>query len=138
MHDPEVPAPPAPQVRLSIGVTGHRAGHRHFAESEARIGAVMAQLFDLFDQAVANAPSRAALGGFAPTRIHTLLADGTDRTASLIGLERGYELVAPLPFGRRLNRAINSLTDDPAEAARVIEQAYELQLKTARTRAEKR
>jgi hypothetical protein len=120
MRDPEVPAPPAPQVRLSIGVTGHRAGHRHFAESEARIAAVMGQLFDLIDQAVADAPSRAALGGFAPTRIHTLLADGTDRTASVMGLERGYELVAPLPFGRRLNRAINSLTDDPAEARRLL------------------
>ncbi len=36
--------------------------------------------------------------------------------ASGMGLERGYELVAPLPFGRRLNKAINSLTEDPTEA----------------------
>lgn len=80
----------------------------------------MAQLFDLLDSAVANAPSRTALGGFAQTRIHTLLADGTDRMASVMGLDRGYELVAPLPFGRRLNRAINSLTEDPAEARRLL------------------
>lgn len=40
--------------------------------------------------------------------------------ATRFGLERGYEIVAPLPFGRRLNRAINSLTDDPAEARRLL------------------
>lgn len=120
MRDPEIPTPPPPPVRLSIGVTGHRAGHRHFAEGEARIAAVMAQLFGLIDQAVAHAPSCAALGGFAPTRIHSLLADGTDRMASVMGLDRGYDLVAPLPFGRRLNRAINSLTDDPADARRLL------------------
>jgi len=120
MSDPEVPTPPPPPVRLSLGVTGHRAGHRHFAESEARIAAVMTEVFDLIDRAVASAPSAASLGGFAPTRLHTLLADGTDRMASVMGLERGFELVAPLPFGRRLNRTINSLTDDPADARRLL------------------
>jgi hypothetical protein len=116
MQQAEVHTPPPPHVRLSIGVTGHRAGHRHYAEGEARIAAVMTALLDRIDKAVGSAPNAAALGGFAATRIHTLLADGTDRMASLMGLERGYELVAPLPFGRRLNRAINSLTDDPADA----------------------
>lgn len=120
MHDLDVPTPPPPKVRLAIGVTGHRAGHRGFAESAARIEAVLAQLFEQIDAAVDGAPDAAVLGGFAATRIHTLLADGTDRMASLMGLERGYELVAPLPFGRRLNRAINSLTDDPIEARRLL------------------
>ncbi|MBS3929318.1 MAG: hypothetical protein KGZ65_14405 [Sphingomonadales bacterium] len=120
MRPTDVPTPPAPPVRLSIGVTGHRAGHHHFAESGTRIAAVMTQLFDLIDRAIAQAPSRAVLGSFAQTRIHTLLADGTDRMASVMGLDRGYELVAPLPFGRRLNRAINSLTDDPADARRLL------------------
>lgn len=116
MADPDVPNPPPPQVRLALGVTGHRAGHRSFSENTAKIEAVLADLFELIDRAVGGAPSKSALGGFAPTRIHTLLADGTDRMASTMGLQRGYELVAPLPFGRRLNRAINSLTVDPQEA----------------------
>ncbi len=120
MQAEDVPSPPPPQVRLSIGVTGHRAGHWHFSEREKRIGAVLAGILDLIDRAVVTAPAKAALGHFAPTRIHTLLADGTDRMASLMGLERGYELVAPLPFGRRLNRTINSLTSDPADARRLL------------------
>ncbi|MBS0481142.1 MAG: hypothetical protein JSR96_03130 [Proteobacteria bacterium] len=37
-----------------------------------------------------------------------------------MALVRGYELVAPLPFGRRMNRAINSLTDDPHEVRRLL------------------
>lgn len=120
MDRQDVSVPPPPQVRLALGVTGHRAGHRGFAGSAERIAEVLATLFDQIDQAVASAPGLATLGPAAPTRIHTLLADGTDRMASTMGLARGYELVAPLPFGRRLNRAINSLTDDPYEARRLL------------------
>ncbi|MFC0589288.1 hypothetical protein ACFFF7_07675 [Novosphingobium aquiterrae] len=120
MRDVTVPAPPPPQVRLALGVTGHRAGHAAFARNEAAIAATLCQILDLIDAARASAPSAVHVGPFAATRLHTLLADGTDRMASGMGLERGYELVAPLPFGRRLNRAINSLTSDPAEARRLL------------------
>ncbi|PKB25274.1 hypothetical protein B0I00_0467 [Novosphingobium kunmingense] len=80
----------------------------------------MREILDIIEAAAVSAPSHAAVGPFAPTRLHTLLADGTDRMATRFGLERGYEIVAPLPFGRRLNRAINSLTTDPAEARRLL------------------
>lgn len=40
--------------------------------------------------------------------------------ASQIAQARGYDLVAPLRFGRRLNRTINSLTYDPEEARRLL------------------
>ncbi|MFM5883910.1 MAG: hypothetical protein ACKOQ3_01030, partial [Novosphingobium sp.] len=101
-------------------MTGHRAGHAAFAANEAAIAATLTQILDLIDHARQSAPSAVHVGPFAATRLHTLLADGTDRMASLMGLERGYELVAPLPFGRRLNRAINSLTTDPADARRLL------------------
>ena len=113
-------SPPAPLVRLALGVTGHRAGHSGFAENEARISAVLSGLLDHLEAAVAQACDPAGPLQFGPIRLHTLLADGTDRMASQMALARGYELVAPLPFGRRLNRTINSLTNDPAEARRLL------------------
>lgn len=119
--DAVTPLPPkAPQVRLSLGVTGHRAGHPGFAVHADRIAQTITALLDSIEAAAKSAPCAQALGPFAPTRLHSLLADGTDRMASLMGLERGYELVAPLPFGQRLNRAINSLTADPADARRLL------------------
>jgi hypothetical protein len=118
---PRQPAPFAPpQVRLSLAVTGHRAGHPHFAENQPRIAAALEQVLDTVDAAMQDAPTATALAPFAPIRLHTLLADGTDRLAASSALRRGYELVAPLPFGRRLNRAINSLTEDPAEARELL------------------
>ncbi|MDE2435059.1 MAG: hypothetical protein KGM49_02245 [Sphingomonadales bacterium] len=116
----EVPPPPPPQVRLALGVTGHRAGHPVFAANEGEIAATLSAIFDLIETARATTPSAVTIGPFAPTRLHTLLADGTDRMACRIGLGHDFELVAPLPFGRRLNRAINSLTDDPADARRLL------------------
>lgn len=120
MSRAEIRNPPAPQVRLSLGITGHRAGHRCFADNERAISAALEQIFGLVDAAVKSAPAITLLGPFAPTRLHSLLADGTDRTASYLALSRGYELVAPLPFGRRLNRAINALTINPAEARQLL------------------
>ncbi len=113
-------SPPAPHVRLALGVTGHRAGHAGFAENESRIAAVLNGLLDQLEAAVATAADPSGHMQFGPVRLHTLLADGADRMASQMALERGYELVAPLPFGRRLNRTINSLTTDPAEARRLL------------------
>lgn len=113
-------SPPAPHVRLALGVTGHRAGHFSFAENEVRIGAVLSGLLDQLEKAVAEAADPTGSITFGPIRLHTLLADGADRMASQMALARGYELVAPLPFGRRLNRTINSLTNDPDEARRLL------------------
>ncbi len=120
MRQNDVRTPPPPQVRLTLGVTGHRAGHRGFAGNELGIAAVLDHVLDQIDLALSDAPTAAALGPFAPIRLHTLLADGTDRMAALKALERGYELVAPLPFGRRLNRAINSLTGDAEDGRRLL------------------
>ena len=43
----------------------------------------------------------------------TLLSDGTDHLAAKLAIEREWELTVPLPFGRRLNAAINSGSSDP-------------------------
>eukprot|EP01041_Mallomonas_annulata_P032192 gene32192-54629_t len=45
-----------------------------------------------------------------------MLVDGLDQMAAGQALSRGWELVAPLPFGRTLNAAINALPQTAAEA----------------------
>ena len=93
-----VTAPPPPRARLSLGLTGHRATNAAFTAHRDAIAATLEEVLDLI--------ARAA--GEAPVRFHSLLADGADQLAARSALARGWELVAPLPFGRNLNVAINA------------------------------
>lgn len=56
---------------------------------------------------------------FAPIRMQSLLADGTDQMAAHEALRRGWDLVALLPFGEVLNTAINA-NPRTAEDARAL------------------
>ena len=111
-------APPPPRVRLCLGVTGHREDNPAFATHRDRIEAALTQVLDLVAAAVAGEPPSPAGGAVAPTRLHCLLADGADQMAAASALARGWELVAPLPFGLALNVAINAhpTTADEARA----------------------
>ena len=115
-----VTAPPLPRTRLSIGVTGHRADHPHFAENSERIIAAMATIFDAIDLATSSAPLLLGPDSLAPIRLHTLLVDGTDQAASKLALARKWQLVSPLPFGQRLNLAINALPDNVEDARALL------------------
>ena len=109
-------APSAPLARLAIGVTGHRQAH---AAMVGKGDVVAQQLGALFNIIAAQVAAEAeTLAGIAPVRLHTLLADGVDQIAAAAATARGWELVVPLPFGRRLNQAINAhpLSLDDAEA----------------------
>lgn len=116
-----VSAPPPPRVRLSIGVTGHRGGNASFAANRAAIEAALDRLFGIIDATVAQAPVPLGQGGAAPTRLHSLLVDGFDQIAARQGLDRGWEIVAPLPFGRKLNTVINACPIDGDEARQLID-----------------
>ena len=105
-------APPAPAIRLSIGVTGHRAGNTAFAANRDRIAAVLGRVLDVIEGATG--------ADTAPVRLHTLLADGADQLAAREALARSWELVAPLPFGRDLNVAINAAPESVADAQALI------------------
>ncbi|CAN5169474.1 hypothetical protein BH11PSE2_BH11PSE2_21100 [soil metagenome] len=109
-------APPPPRVRLSLGVTGHRVDNAAFAANRAEIEAVFSDVLDVIAAAIAAEPRKDGYEGFAATRMHSLLADGADQLAAREALARGWELVAPLPFGRALNAAINAR---PANAGEV-------------------
>jgi len=89
-------------VRLAIGITGHRGGNG------ADIAAVLAQIFTEIEDALAAERVAAPGLNIHPTRLHTLLAYGVDQLAAEAASELGWEIVAPLPFGRTLNIAINA------------------------------
>lgn len=102
-----IAAPAAPGVRLCLGVAGHRADHPSYGPRAARIAAAMARVLDLIDAALAAVPGPFG-APLAPSRMHSMLADGADQIAAREALARGWDLVAPLPFGRALNCAINA------------------------------
>ena len=95
---PLLDVPPLPAPILSLGVTGHRANNATYRANADRIAAVMADVFAAIT----------AAAGPAQVRLHSLLADGSDQLAATLALARGWELVAPLPFGQPLNLAINT------------------------------
>jgi len=100
------------QPHLALGITGHRATNPSFSAHADAIGAALDRLFARIDAITAALPGeRGAL------QLHSLLVDGTDQLAARLGLERGWELVVPLPFGAELNLAINAHPATPADAA---------------------
>jgi len=105
-------APPAPEPRLSLAITGHRESNAAFAANRAAIAATLESLFDRL--AAATGPNS------APVRLHSMLVDGADQMAMALGRARGWELVAPLPFGRRLNKAINAHPLDLADGEALL------------------
>ncbi|MBV8683397.1 MAG: hypothetical protein JO111_11015, partial [Caulobacteraceae bacterium] len=110
----EAPAPP--RLRLSVGVTGHRHGNPAFVANQEGIEATLRAVFAAVDSVLATAPALLGPGPASPPRLHSLLAEGADQLAAALALERGWELSAPLPFGRPLNCAINALPQSLEEA----------------------
>jgi len=123
------PAPP--RVRLSIGVTGHREDHPRYAANRERIHATLKDLLDLIASAIEQTTTPFG-EPFASTRLCSLLADGADQRAAEEALSRGWELVAPLPFGARLNRAINAAPSNSADARALLGGAAPADVATAR------
>ncbi len=107
-----VAAPPAPAVRLSIGVTGHRPTNPAFSANGDRIASALEQVLNIIADATG--------ADTAPVRLHSLLADGIDQMAAREALARGWELVAPLPFGHNLNIAINAQPESVADAEALL------------------
>jgi hypothetical protein len=105
------PSSELPPPRLCVGLTGHRDGNAAFVANRAAIEASLRAVFAVVDGAAAR------LAG-AKTRLHSLLASGADMMAMEIALARGWDVVAPLPFGLELNIAVNcrDIGEDDARA----------------------
>lgn len=110
---PSLPIPARWQAHLALGVTGHRATNPAFSAHADAISAALESLFAQVEQiAASNLPDAQSV-----LRLHSLLVDGTDQIAAELALERGWELVVPLPFGADLNLAINAHPATPEDAA---------------------
>jgi len=109
-------APPQPGIRLSLGVTGHRLSNAAYAANVSAVAQTLSSVFDIMARAVAATPPPAAGAAPAPVRLHSMMVDGFDQMASHQALERGWELVAPLPFGQALNASINARPESAEEA----------------------
>lgn len=105
------PAPEVPKARLCLGVTGHREDNAAYFANAERIEAVLRELFDRIGCAVHTS---------VKPRLHCLLVDGADQVAATEALARGWELVAPLPFGLDLNVAIHAQPADAAQASALL------------------
>ncbi|GAB5482777.1 MAG: hypothetical protein Pars92KO_25340 [Parasphingorhabdus sp.] len=116
----DVAPPDPPQVRVSVGVTGHRQAHHGYAANRAQVEAVMADIMDVITEASKTAPLLLAPESPAPIRLHTLLVDGTDQVAAHLAIKRDWEVINPLPFGRNLNLAINALPENASDARALL------------------
>lgn len=103
-------APPHPRPVFALGVTGHRLANPALAANLAATTAVLETVFARV----------AELAEDASLRLHSLLNDGTDQIAAELALTRGWELVAPLPFGQDLDCAINATPATPKDAEALL------------------
>ena len=113
-----IEAPPLPLPRLCLGVTGHRANNAAFSKNPAAVEAALAAMFARIGE-LAEA-ERQSLGALAPVRLHSLLASGVDQLAASLAAERGWDVTAPLPFGRALNLTINAFPQEAADARALL------------------
>ncbi len=114
----EVVAPPSPQARLCVGITGHREVHSSYVAKRADIMQALDEALSMVDAAVHELRDHGS--DVADTRLHSLLADGTDLQAAGGALQRHWELVAPLPFGLALNVAINAAPTSVEDARALL------------------
>jgi len=117
---PPVASPLSPRLQLGVGVTGHRESEPGFAANRAQIIAAIEGIFEAIDAAVAAEVPPPGGASVAPTRFHSLLADGTDQVAAAAARSRGWDIVTPVPFGLDLDVAINALPADPADARALL------------------
>lgn len=106
-----ITAPPGPKPRLSIGVTGHRQDNAAFDANADGVASALTEVLDII--AASNAAT-------SPPRLHSLLAGGFDQLAATDALDRDWQLVAILPFGKQLNAAINAHPATPEDARALL------------------
>ena len=97
----------APKVSLDIGITGHRSHHPVFSANSSAIGQSLVELVAFLD-VTARQATGASDSPVPLVRLHSLLAYGADLMAVKTATAIGWPVIAPLPFGRVLNLAVNA------------------------------
>jgi hypothetical protein len=98
-------------MRLSLGITGHRDTNAAYRENAANIGERLRRVFNAIDQSIADDKK---------PRLHALLSLGADLQSVEIALQLGWQVSAPLPFGKRLNVAINAQPETVEDARALL------------------
>jgi len=101
---------------LSLGITGHRPCNSALSANSEAVGQELEALFERIETI-----RRELAGPARDVRLHDLLAGGVDQLAARIALEKGWSLVAPLPFGAGLNLAMNAGAASRADVAALCE-----------------
>ncbi len=99
---------------FALGITGHRIDNAAFIGNVAAVTDALSALFDTINRLCNEASGEFGHDSAdhrSRVRLHNLLANGVDEIAANAALDRGWLLVAPLPFGPDLNCAINSGAD---------------------------
>ena len=112
--------PAVTPVRLAVGITGHRSGNPTLVGDGTHIAAALADIFAEIETTLSAERTAAPTLTLQPTRLHTLLAHGVDQLAASAACELGWEIVAPLPFGRALNVAINAQPQSHADGMALL------------------
>jgi hypothetical protein len=118
-----IAAPPAlSEIRLAVGITGHRSIHPALATDPQPVTQAITAAFARIGERLR------AIGGqpgdphrLDPPRLHTLLADGVDQIAADAALGQGWEVVSELPFGRSVNLAVSALPQSVADARALLD-----------------
>jgi hypothetical protein len=113
-------APRPPAVMLDIGITGHRSRHPVYSANRAAIAACLGELVAALGSAARAAIPANDEKDTPAARLHSLLAYGADLMAVHAAHAQGWPVVAPLPFGRALNLAINAQPSDLADMEALV------------------
>jgi len=114
--------PPLTQVtRFAVGITGHRESHPIFAADPLCVSDALGGVFDKIEQRLHAEFSGAGTPPGGMARLLTLLAHGVDQTASAHAHARDWEVVGILPFGSRMNVAVNALPQARVDALSLLD-----------------
>lgn len=95
-------SPPKPAVALRVGVTGHRQARLASNQIE-RINVQVDAVLDAVAEGIARAAAKYREDyAAAPAQLYfvSALADGADTLAAKRALDKGWRLLAPLPFSK--------------------------------------
>lgn len=95
-------SPPKPAIALRVGVTGHRQA-RLASDQIARINVQVDAVLDAVAEGVAQSAAKYREDyAAAPAQLYfvSALADGADTLAAKRALDKGWRLLAPLPFSK--------------------------------------
>jgi hypothetical protein len=96
--------PPAPRIRLRLGVSGHRVPPKLPRESEPPLRAAVDRILSAIVESARTAENDFGGARSANAKsefvVVSSLAEGSDRIVAEAGLAAGYTLEAVLPFGR--------------------------------------